>query len=431
MADHDLEDELLNYEEVEPVADIKQDKASLKGKGYVGTHSAAFRDFLLKPEIMRAINDNGFEHPSQVQQDCIPQALLGTDIICQGKSGMGKTAVFVISVLQQLDDHPTEGEIACLCIAPTRELAFQICSEFKRFSVHMNNVKAFVIYGGISIQAQINSLKQEKPNIIIATPGRLLALLKDKHPVLDLSKVRFFVVDECDQVFENSAEGRKGNMKDDVEKIFRKLPQSKQTLLFTATMPESMKEICRKFTRNAAEVFVDDDKKLTLHGLQQFYIKLQPAEKNRKLIDILDNFTYNQVVIFVSEKRRAETLNNLLNECGYPSIAIHSKMAQPDRIKAFRSFKEFKKKILVSTDVFARGIDVERVNIVINYDLPNSTDTYLHRVGRAGRFGTKGLAISFVSTEEENTMLNEIQKRFEVEIQDLPATVDAGTYMNA
>lgn len=422
MADP-IDDEILNYDEVEQVADIKQDKMKVKGKGYVAVHSAAFRDFLLSAELMRAINDNGFEHPSQVQQETIPQALLGSDVICQGKSGMGKTAVFVISVLQQLD--PVEGEVSCLCIAPTRELAYQICSEFNRFSKFMSNVKSVVIYGGIPKQNQISMLKDRKPNIIIATPGRLLDLIEDKKSVLDLSKVKFFIVDECDKVFE------KADMKSVVEKIFKKLPQSKQTLLFTATMPEEMKEVCRKFTRNAAEVFIDDDTKLTLHGLQQFFIKLSPEEKNHKLVEILDNFTYNQVVIFVSKKKRAELLESVIEDCGFPSIAIHAKMDQTERIKALRLFKEFHKKILVSTDLFARGIDVERVNIVINYDLPTSTDTYLHRVGRAGRFGTKGLAISFVSTEDDNKMLQEIQKRFEVEIPELPASVDAGTYMNA
>lgn len=427
MADP-IEEEILNFEDMEQTEDVKQDKQKMKSKGYVGIHSTGFRDFLLSPELMRAISDNGFEHPSQVQQECIPQALLGTDIICQGKSGMGKTAVFVISVLQQMD--PVEGELSCLCIAPTRELAYQICSEFNRFSKFMKNVNTVVIYGGIPKKNQIAMLKEQKPNIIIATPGRLVDLIQEKRkrdapPIIDLSKVKFFIVDECDKVFE------KADMKGHVELIYKKLPQSKQTLLFTATMPSEMKDICRKFTRNAAEVFIDGDGKLTLHGLKQFYTRLQPEEKNHKLVEILDNFTYNQVVIFVSKKKRAEALNQLLEDIGYPSIAIHAKMVQADRIKALRSFKEFHKKILVSTDLFARGIDVERVNIVINYDLPTSSDTYLHRVGRAGRFGTKGLAISFVSTDEDNNMLQEIQKRFVVEIPELPASVDATTYMNA
>ncbi|OHT07099.1 ATP-dependent RNA helicase SUB2 [Tritrichomonas foetus] len=421
MADP-IEDELLNYEEVEEPKEhsSKQDKKGFKG--HVAIHSAGFRDFLLIPELMHAIGDNAFEHPSEVQQECIPHALLGSDIICQGQSGMGKTAVFVISILQQLD--PVEGEIACLVIAPTRELAYQIGTEFNRFSAYMK-VKTVVIYGGMPKSTQIQLIKDEKPNIIVATPGRCQDLIKDRNSPLNLSKLRFFVIDEADKVLEHE------DMKKQVQDIYNGLPNIKQTMLFTATMPESMKEVCRKFTRNPTEIYLDDKKKLTLHGLQQFYTKLEATEKNRKLLEILDNFKFNQVVIFVSKKSRAKVLDDILNEVQYPSIAIHSKMPQIDRIKALRLFKNFSKKILVSTDLFARGIDVERVNIVINYDMPQSSDTYLHRVGRAGRFGTKGLAISFVSTDEDVAMLEDIQKRFTVEIPELPENVDAGTYMNA
>ena len=425
MADP-IEAELLKYEDVEDVPDDSSKSSSKKGKigrGYVALHSAGFRDFLLIPELMHAISDNAFEHPSQVQQECIPHALLGSDIICQGQSGMGKTAVFVISVLQQID--PVEGEVACLVIAPTRELAYQIGTEFNRFSTYMPKVSTVVLYGGLPKKTQEDLIKNKKPNIIIATPGRCLDILREKNSPLKVSKLKFFVIDEADRVLENE------DMKKQVTSVFDLLPSIKQTMLFTATMPEKMKDVCRKFTKNATEIYLDDQKKLTLHGLQQFYCKLSQDEKNKKLIDILDNLKFNQVVIFVSKKSRARALDEILNQVNYSSIAIHSKMEQMDRIKALRQFKNFQKRILVSTDLFARGIDVERVNIVINYDMPNSTDTYLHRVGRAGRFGTKGLAISFVSSSEDSTMLDDIQKRFVVEIPELPETVDASSYMNA
>lgn len=419
MADP-LEQELLNFEEVAEQTDVKKDQ-KVKGH-YVGVHSTGFRDFLLSPELNQAIGDCGFEHPSQVQQECIPQAVLSRDIICQGKSGMGKTAVFVISVLQQLD--PVEGEVSCLVLAPTRELAYQICKEFERFSKYMQNVTPRVLFGGIDKRTQRECLKTDKPNIIVACPGRCLEFVREKY--LDLSKVKFFIIDEADKVLEQE------DMKKDVESICKALPQDKQTMLFSATMPEEMKKECRKLTRDAIEVFVDDDTKLTLHGLQQFYVKLAEAQKNRKLTEILDNFKFNQLVIFVSEVSRAKKLCDLLNECGYPTICIHRKMQQAERIKVLREFKDFKKKILVATDVFARGIDVERVNIVVNYDMPkDSSDTYLHRVGRAGRFGTKGLAVSFISSEEDVNMLQQIQSRFEVAIPELTGMVEADTYMNA
>jgi ATP-dependent RNA helicase UAP56/SUB2 len=415
-------DEILDYVDVDDDAPLKKAISIVRGH-YAGTHAAGFRDFLLSPELNHAIGDCGFEHPSQVQQECIPQALLGTDIICQGKSGMGKTAVFVISVLHQLD--PVPGEISCLVIAPTRELSFQICSEFKRFAKYLPAVKTSVIFGGIPKSNHVQLLKAEKPNVLVACPGRCHELVREK--VIDLSKVRYFVIDEADKVLE------KEDMRRDVDQIVKigRLPAQRQTMLFSATMPDAMKELCRKYTHDATEVYVDDDTKLTLHGLQQYFVKLPTEQKNRRLIGILDSFKFNQLVVFVQSPGRARALDKILNECEYPSSAIHGDMQQQDRIKAYHQFKEFQKKVLVSTDVFARGIDVERVNIVVNYDMPESSDTYLHRVGRAGRFGTKGLTVAFVSSEEDEKMLQQIQARFEVSIQPLPDNVEADTYMNA
>ena len=170
---------------------------------------------------------------------------------------------------------------------------------------------------------------------------------------------------------------------------------------------------------------------MTLHGLQQHYVKLAENEKNRKLIDLLDVLEFNQVCIFVKSVSRANELNKLLVECNFPSICIHSGMSQEERIARYKSFKEFNKRIMVATDIFGRGIDIERVNIVFNYDMPDSADSYLHRVGRAGRFGTKGLAITFVATPEDSTVLNQVQERFEVNITALPDKIEISSYMNA
>jgi len=177
------------------------------------------------------------------------------------------------------------------------------------------------------------------------------------------------------------------------------------------------------------EVFVDDDTKLTLHGLQQYFVRLQENEKNRKLNDLLDSLEFNQVVIFVSKVNRAKELTKLLVDCNFPSICIHGAMKQEERIAKYKSFKDFEQRILVTTDLFGRGIDIEKVNIVINYDFPDSSDQYLHRVGRAGRFGTKGLAVSFISRPEDEDILNQTQARFAVQIPELPEIVDIATYM--
>eukprot|EP00833_Pecoramyces_ruminatium_P015518 jgi/Orpsp1_1/1189550/evm.model.d7180000072813.1 len=217
-------------------------------------------------------------------------------------------------------------------------------------------------------------------------------------------------------------------MRRDVQEIFKNTKHQKQVMMFTATLSKEIRPICKKFMHNPLEIFVDNETKLTLHGLQQHYIKLQENEKNRKLNDLLDALDFNQVCIFVKSVQRANELNKLLNECSFPSICIHSQMPQEERIKRYKLFKNYEKRLMVATDIFGRGIDIEGVNIVINYDMPDSADSYLHRVGRAGRFGTKGLAITFVSSNEDSETLNQVQNRFEVNITELPETIDVTTY---
>ncbi|KAK7255254.1 hypothetical protein RIF29_28661 [Crotalaria pallida] len=414
------EEELIDYEEEDEKAlDSSKPAAESGKKGYVGIHSSGFRDFLLKPELLRAIVDSGFEHPSEVQHECIPQAILGMDVICQAKSGMGKTAVFVLSTLQQID--PVPGQVAALVLCHTRELAYQICHEFERFSTYLPDIKVAVFYGGVNIKVHKELLKNECPHIVVGTPGRILALARDKD--LGLKNVRHFILDECDKMLESL------DMRKDVQEIFKLTPHDKQVMMFSATLSKEIRPVCKKFMQDPMEIYVDDEAKLTLHGLVQHYIKLQESEKNRKLNDLLDALDFNQVVIFVKSVSRAAELNKLLVECNFPSICIHSGMSQEERLKRYKGFKEGKQRILVATDLVGRGIDIERVNIVINYDMPDSADTYLHRVGRAGRFGTKGLAITFVSSTSDSEVLNQVQSRFEVDIKELPEQIDTSTYM--
>ncbi|KAK5825197.1 hypothetical protein PVK06_020004 [Gossypium arboreum] len=415
------EEELLDYEEEEEkVPDSVTAKVNGEAgkKGYVGIHSSGFRDFLLKPELLRAIVDSGFEHPSEVQHECIPQAILGMDVICQAKSGMGKTAVFVLSSLQQIE--PTPGQVIALVLCHTRELAYQICHEFERFSTYLPDIKVAVFYGGVNVKVHKDLLKNECPHIVVGTPGRILALARDKD--LSLKNVRHFILDECDKMLESL------DMRRDVQEIFKMTPHDKQVMMFSATLSKEIRPVCKKFMQDPMEIYVDDEAKLTLHGLVQHYIKLSELEKNRKLNDLLDALDFNQVVIFVKSVNRAAELNKLLVECNFPSICIHSGMSQEERLTRYKGFKEGHKRILVATDLVGRGIDIERVNIVINYDMPDSADTYLHRVGRAGRFGTKGLAITFVSSASDSDVLNQVQERFEVDIKELPEQIDTSTY---
>merc|ERR1719223_2130610 len=201
--------------------------------------------------------------------------------------------------------------------------------------------------------------------------------------------------------------------------------------MFSATMTKEVRPVCKKFMNEPHEISIDEESKLTLHGLLQYYAKVTEKAKNRKLNDLLDALEFNQVVIFVKSVQRAIALDKLLVECSFPSLSIHSGLNQEERINRYKSFKEFQKRIMVCTDLFGRGIDIERVNIVINYDMPEDSDTYLHRVGRAGRFGTKGLALSFVATDEDLEVLKKVQERFEVNIDSMPNQIDTTSYLNS
>uniref|UniRef100_A0A2K5K270 RNA helicase n=1 Tax=Colobus angolensis palliatus TaxID=336983 RepID=A0A2K5K270_COLAP len=245
MAENDVDNELLDYEddEVETAAggDGAEAPAKKDVKGsYVSIHSSGFRDFLLKPELLRAIVDCGFEHPSEVQHECIPQAILGMDVLCQAKSGMGKTAVFVLATLQQLE--PVTGQVSVLVMCHTRELAFQISKEYERFSKYMPNVKVAVFFGGLSIKKDEEVLKKNCPHIVVGTPGRILALARNKS--LNLKHIKHFILDECDKMLEQL------DMRRDVQEIFRMTPHEKQVMMFSATLSKEIRPVCRKFMQD-------------------------------------------------------------------------------------------------------------------------------------------------------------------------------------
>ncbi|CDW75053.1 atp-dependent rna helicase uap56 [Stylonychia lemnae] len=392
-----------------------------KVTAYSGVHSAGFKDLLLKPQLQRAIIECGFEHPSEVQQECIPQAMIGVDVLCQAKSGMGKTAVFVLTILHQLPEDPKP--ISALILCHTRELAYQIKQEFTRFTQFLPEIRTEVIFGGQPIKDQVNMLKGLKPpHIVVGTPGRIKHLVKEK--ALDLSGLKIFVLDECDRMLEET------DMRSDVQQIFMATPHQKQVMMFSATFPNECKNIARKFMKNPFEIFIDNQNKMILHGLKQYYIKLEDNQKIKKLTDLLDSLMFNQVIIFVQSIKHATKLDEILRRDNFPSICIHGDLPQEERIKRYQDFKKFNHRIIVATDIFGRGIDIERINVVFNFDMPDSSDQYLHRVCRAGRFGTKGLSISFISSPTEQETLDAIQKRFEVKIEELPTTIDVSTYMN-
>uniref|UniRef100_A0A7S0GXV2 RNA helicase n=2 Tax=Amorphochlora amoebiformis TaxID=1561963 RepID=A0A7S0GXV2_9EUKA len=338
---------------------------------------------------------------------------------------MGKTAVFVLSTLHLIRPEKESGKnvIDTLVLAHTRELAHQIREEFKRFSQYLPDIECEEIYGGVPYSEHKRLFEENPPHIVCGTPGRVKALVLDG--VMKLDKLKRFILDECDQLLEQT------DMRADVQAIFKKTPYEKQVMMFTATLSKEVRPVCRKFTVNPQEILVDDEKKLTLRGLQQYYVKLEEKEKNRKLTDLLDALEFNQVVIFVNGVRRCRELDRLLQECNFPSMAMMGNLKQAERINRYNAFKNGESRLLVSTDIFGRGVDFERVNIVINYDMPTDDNTYLHRVGRSGRFGTKGLAITFVSSKEDSEILDKVQSRFEVAVNELPDEIDTSTYMGS
>lgn len=367
-----------------------------------------------------------------VQHQCIPAALLGNDILCQAKSGMGKTAVFVLSVLHLLDAEETPPRLRCIVLCHARELAIQIQQEFNRFKTHFVNkrdgsqlIKTKILLGGTNIKQDRQTLRTETPNIIIGTPGRTLQLVNED--ILNLDYVKYFIIDECDKVLGPEST----DMRFDVQKIFTKTPHNKQVMMFSATLSDEIRGICKRFMHNPREIIIDEGKKLRLHGLQQYYVKLKEEEKNKKLIDIFDKLDFNQVFVFVSSYNRAHHLDKVLKDEGFPSLCLHGKMNQDNRTENFKKFKAgTEARILVTTNLCGRGMDFKSVNVVINYDMPADEDTYLHRVGRAGRFGTKGLAISFITTDEDETLLEAVRKKFVVPLPELPDEIDKTTYMS-
>lgn len=408
----------------------------------IGTHSAValggFQDFCLKSGLFNAIRENGFEHPSEVQHAALPQAMFGTDLLAQAKSGMGKTAVFVFALLEQIEPTPEGQKPHCqaVVVVHARELAYQIEQEFKRFNKYLPYATTAVYFGGVPEDTNIKQLKQAVPSIAVGTPGRLKALIQRR--ALDVSRVKWFVVDEFDRCLEDI------KMRRDVQEIFIKLPKEKQVMMFSATMTEELRTVARKFMNDPAEIYVDQRAKLTLHGLSQYYMKLTEGEKTRKLCDILDVVNFNQAIIFTSSVERCEALSRQLVALKFPAQAVHSRMNQSDRLKVYESCKANETRIIVSTDLFGRGVDIDRINLVIQYDMASEADSYLHRVGRAGRFGTKGLTICFITQEEKEIkreqrkytdegIMKEVQDRFEMqvlELTDIKSQLNESQYMN-
>lgn len=352
-----------------------------------------FADLGLKAPILEALNDLGYEKPSPIQAECIPHLLNGRDVLGMAQTGSGKTAAFSLPLLQNLDPELKAPQI--LVLAPTRELAVQVAEAMTDFSKHMRGVNVVALYGGQRYDVQLRALRQG-PQIVVGTPGRLLDHLK--RGTLDLSKLSGLVLDEADEML------RMGFI-EDVETIMAQIPEGHQTALFSATMPEAIRRITRRFMKEPQEVRIQSSV-TTRPDISQSYWTVWGMRKNEALVRFLEAEDFDAAIIFVRTKNATLEVAEALERNGYNSAALNGDMNQALREQTLERLKDGRLDILIATDVAARGLDVERISLVVNYDIPMDSESYVHRIGRTGRAGRAGRALLFVENRERRLLRN-------------------------
>lgn len=363
-------------------------------------YAMTFQELNLIEPLKRAVAEKGYTTPTPIQQQAIPPALEGRDLMGCAQTGTGKTAAFTLPILQLLAAEPrTKGRrtIKALVLTPTRELAIQIdecCRDYARYT----DIRHCVIFGGVNQRPQVDAL-QKGVDLLVATPGRLLDLIGQGYVTLDT--IRFFVLDEADRMLDMG-------FIHDIRRILPLLPERRQTLFFSATMPESIAALAAKILRNPVLVTVTPPASV-VETIAQTVHFAEKAEKSQLLIDLLSASDAQQVLVFSRTKHGADKLAKILNRAGIRSCAIHGNKSQNARVKAMNDFKSGECRVMIATDIAARGIDIDQLPLVINYELPEVAETYVHRIGRTGRAGHEGAAWSFCS-EDEFEYLCDIQK---------------------
>ncbi len=366
-----------------------------------------FSELKVSSKIIKATDEMGYVDMTEIQNQAIPLGVDGKDVLGQAQTGTGKTAAFVIPILERLDYDAKH--VQCLMLAPTRELAIQITNEIMKLGKYLN-VSAITVYGGDSIEKQLKLLKNN-PQIVVGTPGRCLDMIK--RGKLKLDKIDFFVLDEVDEML---------NMGfiDDVEFIAEKMPKTKQTLLFSATMPDRIKKICNKFLVDPTHIKVDA-KSLTVDKVIQTYIVVKNMQKKAVLENLLLLRQDEKIIIFGQTKRSCDEIYDFLKERKYRAGKIHGDIVQKQRTETIVQFRNNKFDILVASDVVARGIDIDGIDLVINYELPQDMEYYIHRIGRTARGNaTKGEAITLVSPTIFNNEFKHYPKRLKCDINEIP-----------
>ncbi|QRV90135.1 DEAD/DEAH box helicase [Ceratobasidium sp. AG-Ba] len=368
-----------------------------------------FDNMELRAELLRGVYAYGFERPSAIQQRAIVPVVKGHDVIAQAQSGTGKTATFSISILQKLD-LSIKGTQA-LILAPTRELAQQIQKVVVALGDYMN-IECHACVGGTNVREDMAKLR-EGVHVVVGTPGRVFDMIG--RGALNPNTIKIFCLDEADEMLSRG-------FTEQIYNVFQLLPADTQVVLLSATMPADVLEVTKKFMRDPIRILVKRDE-LTLEGIKQFYIAVEKEEwKLDTLSDLYETVTITQAVIFCNTRRKVDWLTEKLTAREFTVSAMHGDMEQKVRETIMKEFRSGSSRVLITTDLLARGIDVQQVSLVINYDLPANRENYIHRIGRGGRFGRKGVAINFVTTEDVR-MLRDIEQFYNTQIDEMPLNV--------
>jgi translation initiation factor 4A len=371
--------------------------------------SESFDEMGLHDMLLRGIYAYGFEKPSAIQQRAIVPCTKHRDVIAQAQSGTGKTATFGISILNQIDIENKNCQ--ALVLAPTRELAQQIRTVIGALGEYMNvSVHAFV--GGTKVTEDMARLERGV-QVVVGTPGRVYDMIN--RNALQCQHISMFVLDEADEMLSRG-------FQDQIYDVFKFMPANIQVILLSATMPVEVLEVTNRFMRDPVRILVKKEE-LTLEGIRQFYVDVVKEEwKFDTLADLYEAISITQSVIFVNTRRKVEWLAEQMSARKFTVSSLHGDMTQGDRDLIMREFRSGSSRVLITTDLLARGIDVHHVSLVINYDLPNNRENYIHRIGRSGRFGRKGVAINFVTAEDKRNMA-EIEKHYNTTVEEMPANV--------
>lgn len=379
------------------------------------TKGREFEDFFLKRELLMGIFEKGFEKPSPVQEEAIPIILQNRNVLARAKDGTGKTAAYIIPCVEKTDS--SKNYIQVLILIPTRELALQTSAIVKEIGKHMTPpLNCMVTTGGTSLKDDIMRL-YNSIHIIVATPGRILDLASKK--VADLSKCKTIIMDEADKLLSPEFQPV-------LEQIIGLCDPSHQICLFSATFPVTVKGFCQKFVPKPYSINLMDE--LTLRGISQFYAYVEERQKVHCLNTLFSKLEINQSIIFCNSVNRVELLAKKITELGYSCYYIHAKMQQANRNRVFHEFRNGATRHLVTSDLFTRGIDIQSVNVVINFDFPKNSETYLHRIGRSGRFGHLGLAVNLITVNDKDN-LRRVEKELGTQIRPIPANIDRSLYV--